>query len=534
MKASNLMLLIRIVYLLFFSIPMVKPDSALDNFLRCLPKHSNASKPITDAIYTPNNSSFQSVLESNANNLRFLTPLTPKPGAIIAALDESHIQATIICAKHYGFQIRTRSGGHDHEGLSYVSYVPFIVLDLFNLRSIQIDLESETAWVQAGATIGELYYRIAERSKVHGFPAGVCPTVGIGGHVGGGGYGPLMRKYGLTVDNVIDAQMIDVNGTILNRESMGEDVFWAINGGGGASFGVILSWKIKLVRVPAKVTVFQVQRTLEQGATDIVYHWQQVAHKLHRDLFIRATPVGVTGTGGNKTVQVAFVGQFLGRTERLLELMNASFPDLGLKQDNCLEMSWIQSTLFWAGYRNGTSLDVLLNRTQNKFFYKVKSDYVKDVIPMTGLETLWKWLMEITDSNFIEMSPYGGRMAEISASETPFPHRAGNLYKIEYGVYWTNGSMEATKQYINWSRNVHAAMAPYVSNNPREAFLNYRDLDLGSNGSNYTDFEVAEVYGVKYFKGNFLRLAQVKAMIDPDNFFKNEQSIPPFPHQNSH
>ncbi|XWS20770.1 hypothetical protein CRYUN_Cryun31cG0131000 [Craigia yunnanensis] len=212
--------------------------------------------------------------------------------------------------------------------------------------------------------------------------------------------------------------------------------------------------------------------------------------------------------------------------------MNASFPELGLKQSDCMEMSWIQSTLFWAGYRNGTPLDVLLNRTQNKFFYKVKSDYVKDPIPKTGLETLWKWMMKIVDRNFLEMSPYGGRMAEISESETPFPHRAGNLYKIEYGVYWTNGSIEAAKQYVKWSRRLHAAMAPYVSSNPREAFLNYRDLDIGSNGSNYTDFEVAEVYGAKYFMGNFLRLARVKAIVDPDNFFKNEQSIPPFSSKN--
>ncbi|XP_022721262.1 berberine bridge enzyme-like 7 [Durio zibethinus] len=530
MKASK-SIIFTIVYILLISISLVTSDSALDNFLQCLPKHSNASKPITDAIYTLNNSSFQSVLESSANNLRFLTASTPKPMAIIAALDESHIQATIICAKHYGFQIRTRSGGHDHEGLSYVSYVPFIILDLFNLRSIQIDLKSETAWVQTGATIGELYYRIAERSQVHGFPAGVCPTVGVGGHVSGGGYGPLMRKYGLTIDNVIDVQLIDVNGRILNRESMGEDVFWAINGGGGASFGVILSWKIILVRVPTKVTVFQVAMTLEQGATDIFYEWQQVAHKLPTDLFIRATPVGVT-TSGNMTVQVAFIGQFLGQNQKLFQVMNASFPELGLKQSDCMEMSWIQSTVFWAGYKNGTPPEVLLNRTQNKFFYKVKSDYVKHTIPKTGLETLWKWMMKTADRNFLEMSPYGGRMAEISESETPFPHRAGNLYKIEYGVYWTKGSIQATKHYVKWSRRLHAAMAPYVSSSPREAFLNYRDLDIGSNGSNCTDFEVAEVYGAKYFKGNFLRLTRVKAMVDPHNFFKNEQSIPPFPSQN--
>ncbi|KAK8575828.1 hypothetical protein V6N12_063482 [Hibiscus sabdariffa] len=72
-------------------------------------------------------------------------------------------------------------------------------------------------------------------------------------------------------------------------------------------------------------------------------------------------------------------------------------------------------------------------------------------------------------------------------------------------------------------------MARYASSNPREAFLNYRDLDIGSNGSNDTDFAVARVYGEKYFNKHFLRLTRVKAMVDPDNFFKNEQSIPPLP-----
>ncbi|WZZ25468.1 hypothetical protein YC2023_008869 [Brassica napus] len=100
------------------------------------------------------------------------------------------------------------------------------------------------AWVQAGATLGELYTKISEASKPLAFPAGVCPTLGAGGHISGGGYGNLMRKYGISVDHVVDAQLVDVNGKILNRASMGEDLFWAIRGGGCASFGVILSWTI--------------------------------------------------------------------------------------------------------------------------------------------------------------------------------------------------------------------------------------------------------------------------------------------------
>ncbi|KAL0352771.1 UNVERIFIED_CONTAM: Berberine bridge enzyme-like 21 [Sesamum angustifolium] len=141
-------------------------------------------------------------------------------------------------------------------------------------------MEDETAWVQSGALLGELYYRIWEKSEVHGFPAGVCPTVGVGGHISGAGYGNMLRKYGLTVDHVIDAQIVDSNGRILDRESMGEDLFWAIRGGGGASFGVILAYKIKLVSVPPIVTVFRLEKNMDVNAIEAVFQYQQVTDKL--------------------------------------------------------------------------------------------------------------------------------------------------------------------------------------------------------------------------------------------------------------
>lgn len=203
-------------------------------------------------------------------NRRFSTPTTPKPLAIITPLDVSHVQAAIKCSQKHGLEIRVRSGGHDFEGVSYFSNVLFIIIDLINLGSINVDVENETAWVQSGAAIGQLYYKIAEKSKTLAFPAGICPSVGVGGHFSGGGYGLLLRKYGLAAHHVVDAHLIDVEGRFLDRESMGEDLLWAIRGGGGASFGLIISWKIKLVTVPQTVTVFTVQRTLEQNATKIL------------------------------------------------------------------------------------------------------------------------------------------------------------------------------------------------------------------------------------------------------------------------
>ncbi|XP_027348578.1 berberine bridge enzyme-like 4 [Abrus precatorius] len=506
-------------------------SSPVENFLHCLSNHSPPSVPtISNIIYTPSNSSFLSILHMHTHNNRFSAPTAPKPLAIVTPLHESHVQGTITCAKSNGIQIRIRSGGHDCEGLSYVSDVPFIVLDMFHFASVDVDIEKGAALVQAGATLGMVYYHIANKSSVYAFPAGVCPTVGSGGHFSGGGYGNLMRKYGLTVDHIIDAKLVDVNGNILDRKSMGEDQFWAIRGGGGASFGVILSWRIKLVPVTPKVTVFKVRKTLEEGATDIVYKWQLIATKLHEDIFIRAMHEVVDGNKkGKKIVQVTFVGIYLGLTNNLLSSLKESFPELGLMQSDCTEMPWVNSTLYWANYPIGTPIEALLDVPKGPISYNFKtmSDYVKEPIPKTALKSMWEFMIK-SESVKMEWNPYGGKMHEISPSETPFPHRAGNLFLIEYLTSWGEDGVQATNHYLNISMSFYEFMTPYVSQSPREAFQNYRDLNIGANHpSNTTRMDIAESYGSKYFRGNFERLVRVKSRVDPENFFRHEQSIPP-------
>ncbi|KAL5157961.1 Berberine bridge enzyme-like 8 [Glycine soja] len=507
-------------------------NSANNTFLHCLVNHSEPSHPITSAIFTPNNTSFSSVLEAYIRNLRFNTSTTRKPFLIITALHVSHIQASIICAQKHNLQMKIRSGGHDYEGVSYVAEVPFFILDMFNLRTIEVDIGTETAWVQAGATLGEVYYRIAEKSKTHAFPAGVCHTVGVGGHISGGGYGNMMRKYGLSVDNVIDAQMVDVQGRLLDRKSMGEDLFWAITGGGGASFGVVLAYKIKLVRVPEIVTVFQVGRTLEQNATDIVYNWQHVAPTIDNDLFLRVILDVVNGTrNGTKTVRARFIALFLGDSKSLVSLLNDKFPQLGLKQSDCIETSWLRSVLFWDNIDIASSLDILLERQPRSLNYlKRKSDYVKKPISIEGFEGIWKKMIELEDTLF-QFNPYGGRMAEIPSTASPFPHRAGNLWKIQYQANWNKPGKEVADHYINLTRKLHKFMTPFVSKNPREAFYNYKDLDLGINHNGKNSYAEGRVYGVEYFKDNFdRRLVQIKTKVDPSNFFRTEQSIPVHSH----
>ncbi|KAK7303606.1 hypothetical protein RJT34_14516 [Clitoria ternatea] len=521
-----------LILLLSLTFSASAANSSHNTFIHCLVNHSEPSHPITSAIFTPNNTSFFSVLQAYIRNLRFNTSTTRKPYLIITALHVSHVQAATICAQKHNLQMKIRSGGHDYEGVSYVAEVPFFILDMFHLRSIEVDIDSETAWVQAGATLGEVYYRIAEKSKKHGFPAGVCPTVGVGGHISGGGYGNMMRKYGLSVDNVIDAQIIDVQGKLLDRKSMGEDLFWAIRGGGGASFGVVLAYKIKLVQVPETVTVFQVQRTLEQNASDIVYNWQHVAPNIDNDLFIRLILDVVNGTkDGTKTVRATFIALFLGDSKTLVSLLSKSFPQLGLKQSDCIETTWLRSVLFWTNINITEPVEILLDRQPQSLNYlKRKSDYVKKPISKEGLEGIWKKMIELVDT-ILYFNPYGGKMAEVPSTAVPFPHRAGNLWKVQYQANWNKAGKDVADHYINLTRVLHKYMTPFVSKNPREAFFNYKDLDLGINHNGKNSYSEGKVYGVEYFKDNFNRLVQIKTKVDPGNFFRNEQSIPTLPYR---
>ncbi|PSR86437.1 Berberine bridge enzyme-like [Actinidia chinensis var. chinensis] len=507
-------------------------NSIQENFYECLTLNSEISIPLSTAFYTPNNTSFNSILQSSAQNLRYLVPSVPKPEVIFTPLLESHVQVAVICSKELNIHLRVRSGGHDYEGLSYVSEIetPFVIMDLSQLRSISVDIEENSAWVEAGATVGELYYRIAEKSKVHGFPAGLCTSLGIGGHITGGAYGSMMRKYGLGADNVIDARIVDANGRILDRESMGEDLFWAIRGAGGASFGVILSWKIRLVRVPKTVTVFTVTKTLEEGATKILYKWQQVVDKLDEDLFIRVIIQVANATKeGKRTVSNSYNALFLGRIDRLLQVMNKSFPELGLQKKDCVEMSWLKSVLYIAGYPSNVPPEVLLQgKSLFKNYFKAKSDFLKQPIPESGLKGLWKRLLE-EDSPLMIWTPYGGMMSKISESAIPFPHRNGTLFKIQYLTLWGDADKHSAAKHVDWIRKLYTYMAPYASVFPRQAYVNYRDLDLGMNKNGCTDFVQASVWGTMYFKHNFNRLVHIKTKVDPDNFFRHEQSIPILP-----
>ncbi|KAL4570040.1 hypothetical protein LXL04_025690 [Taraxacum kok-saghyz] len=524
------------ILILSFSVSWAALSSILDvtpgeDFLGCIQSYSNNVTSISELVFTSGNASFLPTWQVHVQNTKFLKSSTPKPSVIVTPVEETLVQTTLYCAKKQGYELRMRSGGHDYEGLSYIADVPFVMLDFTNMRSIDVDVGSSTAWVQAGAALGAVYYAISQKTDTLYFPAGVCPTVGVGGYMGGGGYGNLLRKYGSAADNVVDVRFMDVNGNIMNRKSMGEDLFWAIRGGGVSSFGIVLAWKLRLVPVPEKVTVFVLNKTLEDGATEIFHKYQYIMRNIDRNLHIRSQVVSqYIGNSTKKTIRIMFDGIYQGKRNTLVSLLDKYFPELGVTREICEEMRSIQSTLVFWGLPSSAPIEILLNRSAiAKLNDKTKSDYVRIPIPISGLKKIWRKFMENDESAILIINPFGGRMADFSETEIPYPHRAGVVLQMLKSVNFHDQTSDTTPtslKRIAWLQSLDELLTPYVSKNPREAYVNYNDLDLGVGNSNYKE---ASVWGERYWKkANFKKLIKIKAKVDPENYFRRPQSIPVF------
>ncbi|KAM3304678.1 reticuline oxidase [Capsicum chacoense] len=494
------------------------------------------------SVYRTRDDYFNYLLDFSIQNLRFAESFMPKPMVIIVPESKEQLVNSVLCCRQGSYEIRVRCGGHSYEGTSSVSLEgsgePFVVIDLMQLDRVSLDLRSGTAWVQGGATLGQTYYAISQASNVRGFAAGSCPTVGVGGHISGGGFGFLSRKYGLAADNVVDALLVDAQGRILDRESMGEEVFWAIRGGGGGIWGIIYAWKIRLLEVPKTLTSFVVSRPGSKSVVSrLVHKWQFVAPKLVDDFYlsvsIRSAAVASRGIG---EMNAQFNGFYLGPRTEAISALNEAFPELRVLKHDCKEMSWIESILFFSDLDSSSNVSRLKERYfDKKSYFKAKSDYVKTPISMNGILTTLD-VLEKEPKGHIILDPYGGAMERISENAIAFPHRKGNLFGIQYLVDWKtkDNSVAKSNAYIEWIREFYDTMAPFVSTAPRAAYVNYMDLDLGvmdylllNTTADRDAVERARVWGQKYFLNNYDRLVKAKTTIDPLNVFRHQQGIPP-------
>src|SRR5687767_13074830 len=168
-----------------------------------------------------------------------------RPAVIIRVADAADVSRVVSLARETGLDLAIRSGGHSTAGHSVAD--GGIVLDLSNMRDLQIDVERRTAWAETGLTAGEYTTTANAYGLATGF--GDTGSVGIGGITLGGGIGYLVRKYGLTIDNLLAAEVVTADGQIRQVDANTRpDLFWAIRGGGG-NFGVVTRFQFRLHKI---------------------------------------------------------------------------------------------------------------------------------------------------------------------------------------------------------------------------------------------------------------------------------------------
>jgi FAD/FMN-containing dehydrogenase len=413
-----------------------------------------------------------------------LTMLTPELRAMCKTA--SGVGTMVDWCRSNKLAFAIRCGGHSYAGLSQSASV---VIDTRLIGAVSYDAKTKIATVGAGASLGAFYKVVAPHGL--GFPGGSCPTVGVSGHVLGGGYGHLARPFGLACDSLLSVDLIDPQGKPVHADAQqNADLFWACRGGGGGSFGVATGYRFQLHDV-ASVYVFKMtwDGLSPARAAAIMKTWAtwapQAPIQINSHLTITAA--------GKGTISLLCGGQSIGTRAALVRELGhlSSSPRI-------YPMSYISSINYFAGSDGWSYASAPM---------KGKSDYVTSPMSDAGLTALMTAISRKSDI-YVICDAYGGTIATPAADATAFAHRKGTLFSMQYASSWT--STKDTSQRLADMRAVYAAMRPYVSG---QCYVNYCDLDL-------TDYSAA------YWGANLARLKTIKAAFDPDNVFRHAQSIP--------
>ena len=383
-----------------------------------------------------------------------------------------------------------RSGGHSFEG--YCNS-PEAVVDLRELNSVSFDRETNTVSVGAGATIGEVQGALQREGVT--IVAGTCPTVGMAGHVMGGGYGLLSRAYGLVCDNLQSLSLVNANGAVVVADKTNSaDLFWAARGGGGGSLGIATEFRFATHPI-ASVTVFGVSWLLPQArACRIIDAWQRWA------------PIASTGTTAllkiGKSTSGAIVVRCVGQSIDAVDVLQRDLNALAQFETPAAPAK-LTTMSYW------DALDYFAGKPgSDPAFQKEQSDYVS-YLSTIGITTMLDQLASRPSGRIVTiLNPYGGAIDAMGETETAFPHRSSVRYMIHYYSGWSSAT--ATAQRMRDAAAFYEAMRPYV---PGKAYINYCDAELPN-------------WPTAYWGANLVRLQSIKRQFDPGNLFKYAQSIP--------
>lgn len=419
-----------------------------------------------------------------------------RPALFVRCAGAADVVQALKFAKEHGLPIAVRGGGHNIAGSSLVD--GGLVIDLSLLKSVRVDPTTQRATVEPGATLGDFDHETLAFGLAT--PLGINSTTGIAGLTLGGGFGWLTRKYGMTIDNLISANVVTAEGELV-RASADEnaDLFWAIRGGGG-NFGIVTSFEFQLYPVGPDLLSGLIVFPLDQ-AKSVLTQYRKFAETMPDDLNVwvvarQAPPLPFLPpeVHGKEVVVLAvcYAGE-PAEGEKLIEPLRGFGTPYG-------EHIGVQPYTAWQ-----QAFDPLLTPGARNYWKSHNFTKLDDGLIDSLIEYAWNLPSPHCE---IFIGALGGQAGRIAPDATAYSHRDANFVINVHGRWET---AEEDERGIAWAREFFDKSTPYATGGVYVNFLTEDEADRTN-----------AAYG-----SNYERLAELKAKFDPGNVFQVNQNIAP-------
>jgi FAD/FMN-containing dehydrogenase len=413
------------------------------------------------------------------------------PAVIVRVADASDVRSLVRLAREVGAELAVRSGGHSGAGHSVTE--GGIVIDLRDMKALDIDTSGRTAWAETGLTAGELTTALAEHGLAVGF--GDTGSVGIGGITLGGGVGYLVRKHGLTIDSLLAAEIVTADGELLTVDATSHpDLFWAIRGGGG-NFGVATRFQYRLQEIPSFVGGMLFLPATAETVAGFIAAAEAAPEELSTIANVMPAPpmpfvpeevhgqlviFGLLGYAGDVEAGERAIAPFRDLATPIADMVRPmAYPEMYPPEDESYRPLAVARTM------------------------------LIDQIDLGVAETIMQYLSASDASMRVaQLRVLGGAMARVPADATAFAHRSSKIM-VNVAAFYEGPHDMAQRE--AWVTDFVAALRQ----DDAGAYVNFL-VDEG-------DERIRDAYP----GGTYERLAHVKARYDPTNLFRLNQNIPP-------